>query len=395
MNNTSDRIIIVDDEIQVLNGLRRTLSGRFIINSFSSPLEALDFLGNSFDISVILSDYSMPIMNGIEFFTKVKEIAPDAIRILITGNADLRVAIESINQGNIYKFLTKPVSSDLLINTIESAVEIFTLKKREMMLQNELKEAYNRIEKDLKAAAQLQSKFLPKKAVRLFNLQIAADQIPSVYVSGDALNYFELDDHVVGFFILDVSGHGVKSALFSFSLHNFLNPLPRKRSPLIKLLDDGSLAPRSPERVVYNLNKRFTAEIDSDYFTIVYGIIDCRTNNLKLCCAGHPYPLHLSEGKVSKIGKANFPVSMFHSVSYDFFETDFKKGDKLMLYSDGLTETIGKGKTNVGESMLIELLEKKSAESAASLSAEIKKIALDLKESSFDDDMTFMIIGFD
>ncbi|MEW5738138.1 MAG: response regulator [Myxococcota bacterium] len=102
------RILIVDDEANVCSALRRSLGREgYQLESFTNPQEALDRMKvQPFDL--VISDHLMPEMTGLEFLKRVRDRHPDAVRIILTGHADMQTAIDAINQGEIYRFLTKP-----------------------------------------------------------------------------------------------------------------------------------------------------------------------------------------------------------------------------------------------------------------------------------------------
>ncbi|HOQ49929.1 MAG TPA: response regulator, partial [Candidatus Kapabacteria bacterium] len=158
------KILFVDDEINVLHGYRRNLRSLFDVHIANSGSEALKIIAEQGDFAVIISDYRMPEMDGIELLHKVKEISPDTIpdtiRIILTGFADMQIAIEAINEGNIFRFLTKPLPTDKLINSINDALEQYRLITTEKELTRKLQEAYDTIRKDLETAAELQREFL-------------------------------------------------------------------------------------------------------------------------------------------------------------------------------------------------------------------------------------------
>jgi two-component system sensor histidine kinase/response regulator len=123
------KILFVDDEIEILNGYKRNLRNFFDINICSNPLEALEMLDNCDKYSVIVSDYRMPQMNGNEFLEKVMEKCPDPIRIMLTGQTDLRIAIDAVNNGNIFRFLEKPCPIESIKKNLYDCVEQFRLRK--------------------------------------------------------------------------------------------------------------------------------------------------------------------------------------------------------------------------------------------------------------------------
>lgn len=106
------RILLVDDEPNVLSGLRRNLHGRFLIETAGGGAEALDKLGDGTGFGVVLSDMRMPGMDGVELLASVRARAPDVVRVMLTGNADQATAVEAVNRGAIFRFLNKPCAPD-------------------------------------------------------------------------------------------------------------------------------------------------------------------------------------------------------------------------------------------------------------------------------------------
>ena len=112
------RILIVDDEKNLLEAIQRKLRKHFKIETALGPEEGLKALTNRGPFAVVISDLRMPGMDGIQFLSRVKEILPDTVRMMLTGNADLENAIEAVNEGNIFRFLTKPCSPNVLAKAI-------------------------------------------------------------------------------------------------------------------------------------------------------------------------------------------------------------------------------------------------------------------------------------
>jgi FixJ family two-component response regulator len=121
------KILLVDDDENILSGYKRNLRTFFQIYVAISPKTALLILKENKDIGLIISDFRMPEMNGIEFLTIVKDLYPNTVRILLTGNADLEMAIKSVNEGNIFRFLTKPCDQETLKNNISQGIEQYKL----------------------------------------------------------------------------------------------------------------------------------------------------------------------------------------------------------------------------------------------------------------------------
>ena len=134
------RILFVDDEANILSAYQRQYRKRFKIDTAQSGEKALVLLADNGPYAVIISDMRMPGMNGIELLKRVEAIAPDTVRIMLTGNSDQQTAIEAINEGHIYRFLTKPCSPERLAKALVAGLEQYRLITVEHeLLENTLK----------------------------------------------------------------------------------------------------------------------------------------------------------------------------------------------------------------------------------------------------------------
>lgn len=115
------RILIVDDEIEILKVLQKSLESDYDIIVASRAKEALELLDER--VMVVLSDQRMPEMNGSEFLKQVRDRRPDVIRMIMSGYSDMTALINSINHGEIYRYLNKPWDLEVLMETLESAVK--------------------------------------------------------------------------------------------------------------------------------------------------------------------------------------------------------------------------------------------------------------------------------
>lgn len=123
-----DKILIVDDEVRVLDALKRQLSGVFEIETTDSPVDALNRVRSNGSYSVIMSDYRMPSMDGIEFLKTIKTVSPNSSRIMLTGQGDLKTVVSAINESNVNWFLEKPASKDKLCEVLENALREYERK---------------------------------------------------------------------------------------------------------------------------------------------------------------------------------------------------------------------------------------------------------------------------
>jgi FixJ family two-component response regulator len=130
----ADRILFVDDDPDVLDGYKRSLSPEFKIDVADGAANAFAAIEENGPYSVVVSDMRMPVMTGAEFLGQVRQRASDTVRMLLTGETDLSSAIEAINQGNIFRFLTKPCRAEVLANAIKAGIKQYRLLTSEREL---------------------------------------------------------------------------------------------------------------------------------------------------------------------------------------------------------------------------------------------------------------------
>jgi response regulator RpfG family c-di-GMP phosphodiesterase len=122
-----DKVLFVDDEVNVLDGYKRLLFRDFDVETALGSTPALAMIEKKGPFSVIVSDMRMPGLNGAQFLAMVKERAPETVRMLLTGHADVNAAMEAVNEGNIFRFLTKPCEREDLVKAISAGVAQYRL----------------------------------------------------------------------------------------------------------------------------------------------------------------------------------------------------------------------------------------------------------------------------
>jgi CheY-like chemotaxis protein len=128
------RILFVDDEPHLLEGIARGLRKRFEIHTAGSGAEGLHVLQGSEPFAVVVSDMRMPEMNGVQFLSKTRELYPDTVRIILSGQSDMAATIAAVNEGNIFRFLSKPCSTQQLLAAVSMGVEQYHLITAEKVL---------------------------------------------------------------------------------------------------------------------------------------------------------------------------------------------------------------------------------------------------------------------
>ena len=225
---------------------------------------------------------------------------------------------------------------------VQSDVTAEKQAKDALQNANERLEAASRaMKRDLQAAANLQHALLPVELPQFTGMNFAFRFRPCSDVGGDSLNVLPLDDRHVALYILDVSGHGVAAALLSVTLSHMMSLLP-ERSFLYQAATDGTskfhIAP--PAEVVSRLNRHFLSNpAVSQFFTMIYGVLDTDTGEFRYVAAGHLGPIHFSRGTAPSIGETGgIPVGLLAGATYEERTVTLARGDRLYLCTDGIME---------------------------------------------------------
>ena len=226
-----------------------------------------------------------------------------------------------------------------------------------------LRAANARMKKDLVAAAKIQQSLLPKVSPDIPGVNFAWAFKPSEELAGDIFNVFRLDEKHVGLYLLDVSGHGVVASLLSVTLHHVLSPAP-SHSLLKQHIEGTKFRVLPPAEVAKKLNDDFPMDPSTrQYFTLLYGILDLDTREFRYVSAGHAGLLYLSGTAMPKFVEApGFPIGFFKQASYEEHSIRLKPGDRLYLYSDGITEARNDYDEEFGRGRLTDTLEQSRTE---------------------------------
>lgn len=385
------QILVVDDDPNALRIIPAMLRHwNYEVAVARDGLEAWEILRQG-QIRLVISDWMMPGLTGPELCRRVRsaEFAKYVYLILLTGRNDRTSLVQGMDAG-ADDFMVKPVYREELRVRVRAGERILRLEEaleernhRLDQANRTLSEAYTTIRRDLESAALVQKALLPPP-LRL--PEVAVDWLfrPSAFVAGDIFDYFVIDERRLSFYQLDVSGHGVPAALLSFTLSRLLSQGAEEKRLLRQETGRGEDA--IPQQVVRELNQRFQSAIDPLlYFTMIYGTLDLRSGRVNLILAGHPQPIRLNRvGRQSElIGGGGFPVGMLPEIEYDTTSFDLAPGDRLFLYSDGVTECDNAAGEPFSELRLRRLLEETAD---LPVSAVTERVGQALREWKGDDD---------
>jgi sigma-B regulation protein RsbU (phosphoserine phosphatase) len=336
-------ILIVDDEELNRDGLARRLQRHdYDVVTAKSGREAIELLGGRrFDL--VLLDIMMPGMNGLEvlkFLRRVDSLV-DLPIIMVTAKGESEDMVEALELG-ANDYVTKPLDVPVALARIRTQLAlrraVAQVKELEGKLDDHNRElraategltaANDQHTRDLEAAARVQRAFLPALPSEVSGARFAWTFEPSRQLAGDYLNVFRLGDRHAGLCVLDVAGHGVAAALLSVILSQLLTRVAG--GPGAEVVP--------PAEVVARLARELTPEATAGQtFSLLYGVLAFDTGEFRFVSAGHPGPVHLTEGKPpAKLEVTGFPVGVGGG-EYREQAVRLKPGDRLVLYSDGLT----------------------------------------------------------
>lgn len=368
--------LVADDSATdrlLVGGLLRQWGHRVI--EARDGLEAWDLV-NREDVDVVVSDWNMPGIDGPELCRRIRSLPGDRYTyvVLLTVRQDRSSFVAGMEAG-ADDFLTKPIDITELELRLRPAQRILELEDEVAVRSRRLGAALERIESDLHSAAIAQRSLLPEPTMS-HGLRWDWIYSPSLMLAGDMLGYGVLDEHHFAFYQIDVSGHGISSALLSFSLCHLLaarsmdGSVVKRRAPEPPYYQ---LVP--PHEVVADLNQRFLRNGKSrSYFTMVYGIVDTSRRRLTMTQAGHPAPIRVRpDGRCESLGRAGFPVGLLPTATFTDATFELGPGDRLVFASDGVSDAQDPDGRDFGDDRFHRLLSDTAALPVDEALAEIER----------------------
>lgn len=342
------RVLIVDDS----KAQRRILAvqlarwGYRVSEAESGEVALALCEEQGFDI--VLSDWMMPGMTGLELCKAFRALPREGYGyfILLTSKSE-KTEIASGLENGADDFLAKPVNSDELRARLRVGERIVGMQQ-ELVIKNhlvgstldQLQRLYDSLDRDLIEAKKLQQSLIRDRHRDFGRGQASMMMQPSGHVGGDLVGSFVIDEDRIAVFSVDVSGHGVASAMMTARLAGLLSGGSPEQNIALTVNPDGSRNAVPPEEVAFRLNRLMIEDVQVDqYFTMAYAEIDLRSGQVKLVQAGHPHPLLIrKDGQMLSLGVGGLPIGLIPGATYDAMTTVLSPGDRLFLVSDGVTE---------------------------------------------------------
>ena len=386
------RILIADDQQDVLDALRLLLKGHgYSIETVNSPTDLLAAVARQrFDILLIDLNYARDTTSGregLDVLSRLREIADPPPVVAMTGWATVGLAVEAMQYG-VSDFVEKPWTNTRLLEILHKQIglgrERRELRRRAAEEARAREEALIHLqeqEREIAEAKAIQEKLLPREIPQMPGYEIATAWQSARLVGGDYFDILPLDDKTLGICIADVAGKGMPAALLMSNLQ-----------AAVRGLSSLSIA---PDLLCSRLNSIVYRNTESDRFiTFFYAHVDGPTRRLAYVNAGHNAPFVVrSDGSHERLRDGGAVLGVFASRNYDMGSAQLSAGDRVILFTDGVTEACNPAGEEFGEARLLRLLEDHRTLSANELQAKIIAVVGEFSGGRWQDDATLLVLA--
>jgi sigma-B regulation protein RsbU (phosphoserine phosphatase) len=389
---TQPRVLIADDQPDVLEALRLLLKGHgYTTETVTSPSGLLEAMARR-DFDVILMDlnYARDTTSGREGLDLLAhltgiETAPPIV--VMTGWASVGLAVEAMQHG-VGDFVEKPWVNTRLLEILKKQIELGRQRResrqqaiQQSQAQKKIASQFQHQEQEIEEARAIQQGFLPKDIPQIPGFEIAGAWQPAHHVGGDYFDVLAFPDETLGICIADVAGKGLPAALLMSNLQAAVRGLA---SPLL-----------SPSGLCERLNSLILRNIAGDRFiTFFYAQLDGPTRRLRYANAGHNAPIVLHrDGTHDRLREGGGVLGIFPVQTYALGFIELAPGDRLILFTDGVTEACCSDDEEFGEARLLKLLEENRSMPAGALQKLILEAAGEFSHGDWRDDATVIVLA--
>ncbi|WCY03297.1 SpoIIE family protein phosphatase [Pseudomonas aeruginosa] len=342
MHKVSATLLIIDDDEVVRESLAAYLEdSNFKVLQALNGLQGLQIF-ESEQPDLVICDLRMPQIDGLELIRRIRQTASETPIIVLSGAGVMSDAVEALRLGAA-DYLIKPLEDlAVLEHSVRRALDRAYLRVENQRYRDkleaanrELQASLNLLQEDQNAGRQVQMNMLPVTPWSIEGLEFSHRIIPSLYLSGDFVDYFRVDERRVAFYLADVSGHGASSAFVTVLLKFMTTRL------LYESRRNGTLPEFKPSEVLAHINRGLINTKLGKHVTMLGGIIDLEKNSLTYSIGGHlPLPVLFVEGQASYLEGRGLPVGLFDDATYDDRVMELPPSFSLSLFSDGILDVL-------------------------------------------------------
>jgi sigma-B regulation protein RsbU (phosphoserine phosphatase) len=367
--------LIADDQPDVVEALRLLLKGEgYETEGVNSPAAVLQAVATQdFDLLLLDLNYTRDTTSGLEGMDLLNRIkASDSILpvVVMTAWGSVELAVEAMHRG-VGDFVVKPWNNRQLLEILRTQIEQGASRRRQF--QDE--------ERELEDIEAVQLGFLPKEIPQLAGYEISGTWWPARVVGGDYFDVYAFSESKLALAIADVSGKGMSAALLMSNLQAALKATASEQLP--------------PEQLCAKVNRIIYGNVSPGRFiTAFYGVLDGSRNRLVFTNAGHNAPiLARRDGSWLRLGGGGAPLGLFPDWDYERGEVQFAAGDRLELFTDGVTEASNAAGEEFGEERLVTVLLENRQLGAGELQERILAEVAKFTRGRFEDDATLVVVA--
>lgn len=356
MTSRTERILIVDQTSEIQAALTKYLSDKGFLVSSCADLETALTRVDDNPPDVIFADLGPKAIAELSSQCRVED---GRIPVVVCSHAKQVDDVLLALRAGASDFLNKPLDDhqavDGVLGKLFDQVRLTRLNqvyRQELEESNRhLREGIAELRADQSAGRKVQMRMLPEHNRQIGDIHLDHLVKPSLYLSGDFLDYFRLDDNRMLVYIADVSGHGASSAFVTVLLKNLTNRLQRN------LRRGSSDDIRYPDRFLHRVNKELLDTRLGKHLTLFVGIIDTAKHEMSYAVGAHfPMPILAAGGEAHFLEGSGLPVGLFEEPSWDIYHTSLPQNFSLLLFSDGILEVIKANSLDEKENRLLEVV---------------------------------------
>ena len=321
------KILVVDDEPDLEHLVRQRMrreirSGQYSFMFAQNGVEALEVLSEEQDIDMVLTDINMPRMDGLTLLEQIPKVDPNIRSVIVSAYGDMKNIRTAMNRG-AFDFITKPIDFEDMKVTIQRTLHHLELWREALESRDKLVALQN----ELSVANKMQQSILPTSFPTGRGFEIFGSMKPARDVGGDFFDVLSLEDGRIGLVVADVSDKGVPAALFMMSSRT--------------LLKGAAIGLDAPGKVLSEVNQLLQEENDAAMFvTVFYATFDPENGELTYANGGHNTPLVVhADGSSTVIPPTGgIALGVVPDFTYEESSMTLQPGDRVVLYTDGVTE---------------------------------------------------------
>jgi sigma-B regulation protein RsbU (phosphoserine phosphatase) len=370
---SAPRTLIADDQPDVLEALRLLLKREgYQIEAVNSPKAVLERLRDrEYDVLLMDLNYALDTTSGqegLDLLASVQKLDRTLPVVVMTAWGSIKLAVEAMQRGAA-DFVEKPWDNLKLLSTLRTQVDA----------RNERRTGAARESGEIEAASATQRGLLPQSIPQFPGYGISAAWRPAGAVSGDYLDLLRLDSNHLALCVADVIGKGVPAALLMSNVQAAVHALAGE------MLPTGELCGR--------INRIVAANVGSGKFiTFFYGVLDGARRRFSYTNAGHCEPILVRQnGECSRVNHGGVVLGVFPDWEYREAHVDLEPGDRLVLFTDGITEIANADYEEFGEQRLMDVLRADRALDAEAMQKRVMSAIAEFSGGNFQDDATLIV----